>query len=121
MAKATRKTKPRSLRKSAVQTAYRSGFELVPKRNGKVKLASEADYAKIEFKAWTKEEGEKLVPGADVMNVLGFWSRAAYAIMLRSKPQLIQAHGEMEHELVDNLMGGLADTEEKIEGLGEDV
>lgn len=121
MAKATEKSTRKSLRKSAVKDSYSSGLELVPKRPTKGKVATMRDFAKIDFQAWTKEKGEELVPGADTMNTLGFWSRAAYAIMCRTKEQLVQSHSEMEHELVDNLMGGLADTGEKLKALAHMV
>lgn len=122
MAKATRKAKRKSLpKKSAVSESYSSGLELVPKKPTRGKVASMRDYAKIKFEPWTKEEGEALVPGREVMDNLGFWSRAAYALMLRSKEQLVQSHGEMEHELIDSLMGGLADTVEKLKALAQMV
>jgi hypothetical protein len=95
---------------SAVLAVKRSGFELVPKRKTRGKLATERDFAKIDWKPWKPAKHVKrgeLIPSNAVLTSCGPACRMAYAIMLMPRDELIAMHGRADHRDVDKMMGAM--------------
>jgi hypothetical protein len=69
-----------------------SGLMLVPKRKRRASLASIREYAKADFKPWPREPGESLFPSNEQMCEAAAAARMAYAIMLKTKEELIEVH-----------------------------
>jgi hypothetical protein len=110
------KTKP----KSAITRVVKSGLELVPTKKTRGKLATMSDYAKAEFKPWKREPGmgkDELLPSDEALTSFGVSCRIAYAIMLRSREELIASHGKIDHADVDKMMANLSDATERFKEL----
>jgi hypothetical protein len=114
MKRAKARRKPR-VPKSAVWSAHESGLELVPKRPRKGKLASAHDYAKVDFKPWRKSK--TLLPTDNTMNQACISARLAYATMCKSKTDLIDIHGKLDHKVTDELMASFVDTAEHLKAI----
>jgi uncharacterized protein YunC (DUF1805 family) len=115
------KIKPK---KSAVSKVKKSGFDLVPTRKSRSKPATLRDYAKIDFKPWTRGPGMRkgeLIPAPEVMANHGVTCRMAYAVMLMTRKDLIAMHGKLDHEKVDQMMGGFAETLEALKSIAHMV
>lgn len=123
MAKATRKSKLRSLRKSAVSTAYQSGLELVAKKKlPKEKLATPDDIADIDFTPWKRDPslGEKgLFPPQNDMSGAGVVARMSYALMLMDKTELVAMHGKVDHKHLDAMMGDMMHNAEFLKAIAQ--
>ncbi len=122
MAKATRKSKPRSLRKSAVSQARQSGLQLVPKKKlAKGEVANPEDIADIDWKPWKRDRSlgkTGLWRDAEMINC-AVAARMSYAIMLMSKSDLVAMHGKVEHEHVDTMMGQMMDSAEMLKAVAQ--
>jgi hypothetical protein len=82
------------------------------------------DYAAIDWKPWTRDPSlgpTGLYPPREATDRHGVNCRLAYALMLRSRDELIASHGELEHELVDKLMANLLETGEWLKAMAEMV
>lgn len=82
--------------------------------------ASEKDYAAVDWEAWKVPEGEPpeyCWPDNDLLRNCGVQARVAYRIMLKSKSEMVDFHGELEHETVDEMMAGLCQAEEHLKFL----
>jgi hypothetical protein len=117
MAKAIAKNTRSPLTKnprSAVSSIRRSGYELVPRRKRRGKLATYRDIAKMDFRPWTPEKGlfEFVSNFEDRIRRFGVPVRIAYRIMERTKRQLSNIHGRIEHEHVDGMMASLFEAAE---------
>jgi hypothetical protein len=109
-------TRPRS----AVSSVVSSGFELVPKRKSRGKLATERDFAKVDFKPWTRDKGmgpTELIPKDQQLADCGVACRIAYAIMLMPRDELIATHGKADHKIVDKMMGSIKENAEWLKGV----
>lgn len=107
----------RAKERSAVSEVQMSGLDLVARRKPKGKSATLRDFAKID---WTPlERTETPGPSAECMSHLGFYSRAAGALMQMTKTDLIEMHTKLEHEAIDALMAGLLDTTERMKALAK--
>ena len=69
-----------------------SGLMLVPKRKRRASLASIRECAKADFKPWPREPGEPFFPSNEQMCEAANASRVAYAIMTKTKEELIEYH-----------------------------
>jgi hypothetical protein len=121
-AKKSTTTKPRRAppQRSAVSAVIHSGLELIPKRPRKGKLATLDDFAAIDWKPWKRPKelrpGE-LLPHNDKLLACGVSGRAAFAIMLQSRKQLIEMHATLDHGTVDQIMADLASSAEMLKGV----
>jgi hypothetical protein len=97
---------------SAIARAHNSGLELVPQRKRKGKRATIRDYAKIDFNPWPREKNGKLAPSAEAMQRFGVSGRIAHAVMLMTREDMITNHGKLDHKIMDQMMGDLANTAE---------
>jgi hypothetical protein len=52
---------------------------------------------------------------------LGVTCRMAYAIMLRTREQMIEAHGDLDHAVLDQMMTRLAETGETLKAIAHMV
>jgi hypothetical protein len=115
-----RRTASKARPKSAVSKVLKSGFDLVPTRKPRGKLATMSGLAKFDFKPWKREpnmeEGE-LVPSNEMLTRLGVSCRMAYGIMLLTREHLIAAHGKIDHGDVDKMMADLTDAAERLKGI----
>jgi hypothetical protein len=105
---------------SAVSKVKQSGFELVPKRKPRGNLATERDYAKIDWKPWKREKGMKkgeLLPNAGSFERCYVPARFAFATMLMERKNLIEMHGKVDHGYVDKLMASFVETSEWLKGV----
>jgi hypothetical protein len=108
---------------SAVSAVKRSGFELVTTKEsgkGNGKLATERDFAKIDWKPWKREKGMKrggLLPSAGSFERCYVPARFAYATMLMERKDLIEMHGKVDHGYVDKLMANFVETSEWLKGV----
>ncbi len=108
---------------SAVAAVKKSGFKLVPTKEsgkGKGKLATERDYAKIDWKPWKREKGMRkgeLLPNAGSFERCYVPARIAYATNLMDRKDLIDMHGKADHGHVDKVMGSLFETSEWLKGV----
>lgn len=105
--------------RSAIHDIYNSGLELVEKRKPRGKPATYKDLAKINFEPWEEEGVKELAPSSDMMKELGFYSRCACAILMRSKAELIESYKTLGPKATDELMAHLADTREKMKALAK--
>jgi hypothetical protein len=83
-----------------------------------------SDYAKADFKPWKREPNmreDELFPSNEKMAELGVTCRLAYGIMLRTREQLIEAHGELDHAAIDQIMTRLAQTGETLKAIAHMV
>jgi hypothetical protein len=121
MAKATPKSKRNRLpKKSAVESVEKIGYDLVKTRPAKGKLATVRDYAKVTWEPWTREKGMaagELIPSNERLLEFGVPCRMAYAVMLRTRAELIESHGKVDHSQVDEMVACFADTSEMLKGL----
>lgn len=121
MAKATRKSKPRSLRKSAVASARQSGLQLVPKeRVPKEELATPEGIAVLDWKPWKRDKSlakGQLWPSDKEMINTAVAARMSYGIMLMEKDALVAMHGKVEHKHVDAMMGQMMDSAEMLKAV----
>jgi hypothetical protein len=81
-----------------------------PKRSKKTareRLASLKEFAAVEFKPWAPQPDGKMLPSTEVMNQIGISARLAYAIMLRTKEQLMDMRKEIGDKTLNKLMSGL--------------
>ena len=108
-AKATNKRKPLI---SLVSQVEKTGLEVVKSKPTRGKLASAADYAKMQFKPWIREPDmrpDELRPTDECMRNNGCHARMAYGVMLRSKEQLMESFGSSDGpELFDVMLAGIA-------------
>jgi hypothetical protein len=102
---------------SAVQSVRRSGLKLVPQGKCIGRLASAKDLAKMNWKPWKHTAGKPFPPSPETMERHALSARLAYVIMLKSKAALMKVHQDLEHEAMDELMGGLAQATEKFKAL----
>lgn len=105
---------------SAVAAVKQSGLELVPKSRSRGKRASLRDFAKFDFKPWTRDEGmgpTELIPKDQQLADCGVACRMAYAIMLMPRDELIAMHGKADHNDVDKMMGGMMASAEWMKGV----
>jgi hypothetical protein len=108
---------------SAVAAVKKSGFELVQTKEsgkGKGKLATERDYAKIDWKPWKRVKGMKkteLLPNAGSFERCYVPARFAYAAMLMERKDLIEMHGKVDHGYIDKLMANFMETSEWLKGV----
>jgi hypothetical protein len=103
--------------KSALQSIRRSGLELVPRRRRAGKLATERDFAKLDWKPWKHPPDlspSEPLPSRETMETVSITARIAYSIMLKSREELIEMHKAIEHEAMDELMGKLAQAAEDL-------
>jgi hypothetical protein len=94
-----------------------SGFELVAKRPRKGKLATEADIAKLDWKPWKQPRDGKLIPSDLDFARCGVPARMAFAVMLRTRDDLIGSHSKVEHTIVDKMMANFAETAEWLKSI----
>lgn len=69
--------------------------------------------AKLDFKPWTRTadmKPDELIPRFDVWTHYGVIARLAYAIMLRSREELIGAYRNLEQEAINETMENLDST-----------
>jgi hypothetical protein len=105
---------------SAVKSVRCSGLELVPRRKRTGKLATERDFAKLDWKPWKHPPDlspSELLPSHETMETVSITARIAYSIMLKSREELIEMHKAIEHEVMDELMGKLAQATEDFKAL----
>ena len=114
----TRKAK-RKARASAIRSIYKSGLELVPKRRCKGKSASTRDYAKVNFKPWSKPSDGELFPSPEMMLEAGMSARIAHALTCKSKAELIDMHGRLTHETMDATMAALTESAEHLKAIAQ--
>jgi hypothetical protein len=110
----------KSNRSAVSAVVHNSGFDLVPKRKPRGKLATWRGIAKVDFKPWTRTpdmQPTELIPSNATLQSCALPARMAYAIMLRTKEQLIEMHGKVEHEDIDNMMDDLSNTAEKLKSI----
>jgi hypothetical protein len=114
------KTKP----KSAITRVVKSGLDLVPSKKFRGKRATMSDYARIDFKPWKREPDmgkTELFPSDEALTSLGVSGRIAYAIMLKSREDLIASHGKLDHAVVDQMMANLSDATERLKEIAHMV
>lgn len=109
---------------SAVRSVPQSGLKLVPERNtrgeGAASLKQIAKIAKIDFQAWTRDPGmgpNELLPSNETLLNAAVPARLAYSIMLKTREQLIEMHGKIEHQQVDEMMAAFAAAGEKLKAI----
>jgi hypothetical protein len=111
-----RRTGSKTKRKvSAVTHVKKSGFDLVPARKSRGKPATMRDYAKIDFKPWTRDPGMRegeMFPSHEEISNHGVTCRIAYGLMLMTRDKMIDMHSTLDHDMVDEIMGNLAATGE---------
>ncbi len=116
MAKATRTSRKRSLRKSAVETAYQSGLQLVSKpKLPKDQLATPEGIADIDWKPWKR--GKELFPTDQTLRGCAVTGRMSYAIMCMEKTELVAMHGKVEHKHIDAMMGDMMNSAETLKAV----
>ena len=101
-------------------SVVQSGFELVPKRKARGKIATERDFAKADWEPWKRADGmgpTELIPKDASLERCGVACRLAYAIMLMPRDELIAMHGKAEHKVINAMMGNLDETAEWLKGL----
>jgi len=101
---------------SAISRVPRSGLELVPKRKPRGKLATQHDYAKIDWKPW-KRNGNELIPSNADFERCGVPARMAYAVMTTSRDELIAGHGNVDHKHFDAMMTNFVETSEWLKSV----
>lgn len=125
MAKAAKKVRPRSLRKSAVASARQSGLQLVPKEKlAKKDLATPEGIADIDWKPWKRDKSlgkTGLFPSDKEMINCAVAARMSYAVMLMEKKDLVAMHGKVEHKHVDTMMGQMMDSAEMLKAVAQMV
>src|SRR5687768_6008730 len=92
---------------SLVSEVKRTGLELVRKRKPRGKVATLNDYAKVDFKPWTRDPGMgegELIPSDETLRSCGVPCRIAYAILLKTRAELIAMHGKVEIEQIDMML-----------------
>jgi hypothetical protein len=121
MAKATRvhstprRTASKARPKSAVSRVPKSGFDLVPTRKTRVTPATISGIAKIDWKPWKRlpdMRPTELMPSCETTDNIGVGCRLAYGVMLMTRKRLIDMHGSVDHEHVDQMMAELCGTAE---------
>lgn len=121
MAKATGKSRKRSLRKSAVESARQSGLELVRKEKvAKKDLATPEQIAALDWKPWKRDKSlgkTGLWPSDKEMVNCAIAARMSYAVMLMEKKALVKMHGKVEHKHLDAMMGQMMDSAEMLKGV----
>jgi hypothetical protein len=98
-----------------VSAVKHSGYELVRRGPRKGKLATYRDLAAMDFKAWKRPRGMKpgqLIPSDTDFQRCGVSARLAYAIMLRTRDELIDMHKRVDHAHVDQMMTNIFETTE---------
>jgi hypothetical protein len=107
-------SKKKTKRKSAVTDLPKSGFDLVrskpPTKKGKA--ATPEQWAALEFEPWTKGDKEKELFGGENWHRHGVSVRFAYCLMLMSRKEMIDLHGEIDHEQMDDLFANIASAAE---------
>ncbi|MGD9837700.1 MAG: hypothetical protein AB7U74_07665 [Afipia sp.] len=105
---------------NALASVERTGLELVKKRKPRGRIATMRDYAKISFEPWTRgpemKPGE-LIPSNEALLNCAIPSRMAYAVMLRTKKQLVDMFDEIDLEHIDNMMASIADAAERLKSI----
>ena len=106
-------------RRSEISKVKMSGLELVKVGKGKTaNLATAPDFAKLDFKPWTRAPGDELFPSDKLISAHGTVCRYAYAIMLRTREQLIAMHRWSTTSM--SMMANLLDTKRAPEGTRSD-
>ena len=91
--------------------AHKSGFRLVrKKRNKGGRLASVRELAKIAFEPWKRDEHLEKLLHPKRFEEIGVWARAAYAMLLMSREELINAHENQQAHVMDEAFTGLSET-----------
>jgi hypothetical protein len=120
-----RRTAAKTKRKpSAVTRVKKCGLELVPTRKTRGKLGTMRDYAKIDFKPWTRDPGLKkgeMIPSHEAISDHGVTCRIAYGLMLMTRDKMIDMHSTVDHKHMDVLMGNLANTGEFLKATAQMV
>jgi hypothetical protein len=114
------KTKP----KSAITRVVKSGLDLVPKKKFRGKRATMSDYAKVDFKPWKRGphmKEDELFPSNEKMAELGVTCRMAYGVMLRTREQLIEAHGKLHLAAIEQMMSRLPEAAETLKAIAHMV
>lgn len=105
-------------RVSAIGRVAKSGLDIVPAKKNRGGRATIDGYAKINFKPWKRDRDmgkDELFPPDEFLTSLGVWCRTAYAIMLRSRSELIAGYREIgDFRRIDEAMTGLSDTAERL-------
>jgi hypothetical protein len=71
------------------------------------KFASLKDFAAVEFQPWTRRPDGKMLPSAELMKQIGISARLAYAILLRTKAELMDMRKQVGDEALDEVMNGM--------------
>jgi hypothetical protein len=103
--------------KCAVDAVPLSGLELVPRRKHRGKIATARDCSKMDFEPWHRTpdmQPDELVPSNEVLREFGVYARMAYAIMLRTKPELMEMPNTLDEDKVENMMANLLSTAEEM-------
>jgi hypothetical protein len=107
-------------RKSAMQSVQRCGYDLVPHRKSRGKPATWRDIAKLDFTPLTRTADMKpneLIPADATLQSCGVPARLAYAVMLRTREELIEMHGKLDHDYVDKMCASFAGTAETLKAI----
>ena len=105
---------------SAVTQVRHSGFGLVRKRKRRGRLATMRDYARVNFEPWSRDADmhpDELIPSDKTLTRCGIPARLAYAIMLRTKNDLVDMFDKVELEHIDAMMTSLVDSAETLKAV----
>lgn len=84
-----------------------------PKR--KAKPIADREFAAIKFKAWAPVGPQNQpIPSSRMMDQVTISSRLAYALMLKSKAELVAMHSGMDPEIHNEMLTGLQETAERL-------
>ena len=88
-------------KRRAVSQVKQSGYEVVPLRPSRGKLATNRDYAKLTWEPWKAEKDGEFQPSDAALLKCGMPARFAYAVMLKTREELISIHGTADHKDID--------------------
>jgi hypothetical protein len=91
-------------------------------RRGKNRVASDRDYAKLDWKPWERTadmQPDELRPSGKAMHALGVTARYAYAVMLRSADDLIEMHKNVPAEAVDYMLDAFSRDEKRLREIAD--
>jgi hypothetical protein len=90
---------------SEVSKVQKSGFDLVLSKKSRGKPATLDGITKIKWEPWRRKpdmRSTELIPSPETTDEIGVGCRIAYGVMLRTRPQLIAMHANVEHpEIAD--------------------
>jgi hypothetical protein len=97
-----------------------SSLELVQKRRRRGKLATLRAYAKANFDPWQRDRdmnSKELLPSNQTLLNCGVPARIAYAMMLKSKEELIEMFDKLELEDIDSMMASIVESAETLKAI----